>query len=82
MVPCFTSTLVLLYLLLQLLDGETIREWLEPVYMYSDGTGYSLPWELFPLGRFPVGNYTFHTKAGVLNGYNAEFQMAVSDTHY
>ena len=61
-------------MLLQLLDGETIRDWLEPVYMYSDGTGYALPWELFPLG-----NYTWHTKAGVLNGYNAEFQMAVSE---
>ena len=57
---------------LQLLDGETIREWLGPVYVYADGTGFSLPWELVPLG-----NYTLRTKDGVMNGYNAEFQMAV-----
>ena len=58
--------------LLQLVDGETLREWVEPVYVYPDGTGFSLPWELKPLG-----NYTLRTKDGVMNGYNAEFQMAV-----
>ncbi len=55
------------------MDGETLREWMEPAYEYADGSGFSYPWELIPLG-----NYTLHTKDGVLNGYNAELQMAVS----
>ena len=57
----------------QILDGETIREWMEPTYMYYDGTGYGHPWELIPLG-----NYTLRTKAGDINGYSSAFQMAVS----
>lgn len=56
----------------QLVDGETLREWLEPAFTYPDGTGFSLPWELKLLG-----SYTLRTKDGVMNGYNAEFQMAV-----
>ena len=58
---------------MQLVDGVTLREWLEPAYMYPDGTGYGYPWELQP-----VGNYTLRTKAGSIFGYNTEFQMAVS----
>ena len=57
----------------QILDGETIREWTAPAYLYPDRTGFSFPWELIPLG-----NYTLRTKAGAINGYRAEFQMAVS----
>ena len=56
----------------QILDGETIREWTAPAFMYPDGTGFSFPWELVPLG-----NYTLRTKDGAINGYRAEFQMAV-----
>ncbi len=56
------------------MDGETLREWVEPAYVYPDGSGFSYPWELMQLG-----NYTLRTKDGVINGYNAEFQMAVSD---
>ena len=54
------------------MDGETIREWMEPAYTYADGTGFGHPWELVPLG-----NYTLRTKDGVINGYNAELQFAV-----
>lgn len=57
----------------QLIDGETVREWMQPAYVYPDGTGFGLPWELWPLPP-----YTLRTKDGVMNGYNAEFQMAVS----
>ena len=57
----------------QLLDAESIREWLAPAYVYPDGSGFSYPWELVPLG-----NYTLRTKDGRINGYEAEFQMAVS----
>ena len=57
------------------MDGETIREWLNPAYMLPDGTGFSYPWELKPLG-----NYTLRCKDGVLNGYNSQFTMAVSTT--
>ena len=56
----------------QILDGETIREWMQPAYKYFDRTGFGHPWELVPLGDF-----TLRTKDGVLNGYNSEFQMAV-----
>ena len=59
--------------LLQILDGESIREWMAPAYKYPDRTGFSFPWELIPLG-----NYTLRTKDGAINGYRAEFQMAVS----
>lgn len=45
-----------------------------PAYKYPDRTGFSFPWELIPLG-----NYTLRTKDGAINGYRAEFQMAVSD---
>ena len=45
---------------------------MQPAYMYIDGTGFGYPWELFRLG-----NYTLRTKDGAINGYNAEFQMAV-----
>ena len=48
---------------------------MEPAYVYPDGSGFSYPWELIKLG-----NYTLRTKDGVMNGYNAEFQMAVSKT--
>ena len=58
----------------QLIDGETVREWMHPAYVYPDGTGFCLPWELVPLDPF-----TLLTKPGVLNGYNTEFQMAVSE---
>ena len=58
----------------QIVDGESIREWLAPAYKYPDRTGFSFPWELIPLG-----NYTLRTKGGAINGYRAEFQMAVSD---
>lgn len=57
----------------QILDGETIREWMQPAYNYADGTGFGYPWELRPLG-----NYTLRTKDGVINGYNSELQFAVS----
>ena len=71
-------TVLLLYhkfliILLQILDGETIREWMQPAYKYADGTGFGYPWELKPLG-----DYVLRTKDGAINGYNAEFQMAVS----
>jgi len=56
----------------QILDGETIREWMQPAYQYEDGTGFGHPWELIPLG-----NYTLRTKDGGINGYLSEFQMAV-----
>lgn len=57
----------------QILDGETLREWMQPAYNYADGTGFGYPWELMPLG-----NYTLRTKDGVMNGYNSELQFAVS----
>ena len=57
----------------QILDGETIREWMQPAYTYADGTGFGHPWELLQLG-----NFILRTKAGVMNGYNAELQFAVS----
>ena len=56
----------------QILDGETIRDWLNPAYLYPDGTGFSYPWELLPLA-----NYTLHTKDGRINGYMSELQMVV-----
>ena len=58
---------------LQILDGETIREWMEPAYTYFDGTGFGHPWELLRLS-----NYTLRTKSGEINGYASQFQMAVS----
>jgi len=48
---------------------------MQPAYKYTDGTGFGYPWELIPLGDF-----TLRTKDGKLNGYNAEFQMAVKPT--
>ena len=63
----------MLIVLKQILDGETIREWVEsPAYIYRDGSGYGHPWELLP-----YGNHTMRTKAGAINGYLSEFQMAV-----
>lgn len=59
---------------IQVLDGETIREWMHPAYMYRDGTGYGHPWELVP-----TGNYTLQTKPGNVPGYATLFSMAVSD---
>ena len=59
--------------ILQILDGETIREWMQPAYIYHDGTGFGHPWELEPLS-----NFSLRTKDGVMNGYNAEIQFAVS----
>ena len=74
--PCKTLlTNSLVYNILQIVDGESIREWLAPAYKYPDHTGFSFPWELIPLG-----NYTLRTKDGAINGYRAEFQMAVSDS--
>ena len=61
----------------QILDGESIREWMQPAYKYADRTGFGHPWELIP-----VGNYTLRTKDGAINGYNAEFQFAVSIVNY
>ena len=58
---------------LQILDGETIREWMEPAYKYFDRTGFGHPWELLILN-----NYTLRTKSGEINGYASQFQMAVS----
>jgi hypothetical protein len=55
----------------QVLDGETIREWTHPAFVYSDGFGYSHPWELLPWG-----NYTLVTKDGRINGYLSEIRMA------
>lgn len=55
----------------QILDGETIREWMEPAYTYFDGTGFGHPWELLRLS-----NYTLRTKSGEINGYASQFQMA------
>ena len=46
---------------------------MQPVYTYRDGTGFGRPWELVP-----AGNYTFRTKNGAINGYQAEYIMAVS----
>ena len=64
-------------MVVQILDGETIREWMLPAYTYPDGTGFGHPWELMP-----VENYTLLTKAGVINGYNAEMQFSVSDPRF
>ncbi len=55
------------------MDSETLREWMQPVYTYKDGTGYGRPWELVP-----ITNYTLRTKGGSIDGYRAEFIMAVS----
>ena len=46
---------------------------MQPAYTYADGTGFGHPWELWQLGDFIL-----RTKAGVMNGYNAELQFAVS----
>lgn len=59
----------------QLLDGETVREWMSPAYLFPDGSGFSYPWELRPLGK-----YTLRGKDGIINGYNSQFTMAVSYT--
>ena len=64
--------LLLLLLLIQVIDGETIREWLSLACIFLDGIGFSYPWELKSLG-----NYTLHGKDGVMNGFNAQFTMAV-----
>ena len=61
----------------QILDGETLREWMEPTYMNVDGTGFGLPWELYPIGK-PVANYTVRTKSGAINGYRARFYFLVN----
>ena len=66
-------TCVCVHVCVQLLDSETLREWMEPVYTYKDGTGYGRPWELKP-----AYNYTLRTKVGTINGYEAEFLMTVS----
>ena len=66
------STLVTILVLLKLLDGETLRKWIQLAYKYPDGSGFSYLWELVQLG-----NYTLRTNDGVINGYNSEFQMAV-----
>ena len=50
---------------------------MQPAYKYADRTGFGHPWELIP-----VGNYTLRTKDGAINGYNAEFQFAVSIVNY
>lgn len=47
---------------------------MQPVYTYRDGTGFGRPWELVP-----TANYTLRTKDGGINGYQAEFLMAVSN---
>ena len=44
-------------------------------YMFPDGSGFSYPWELHPLGK-----YTLHGKGGLINGYQAQITMAVSYT--
>ena len=72
----YVYVIAVVYTHMQLVDGETLREWLAPAYVNPDGTGFSFPWELVPLG-----NYTLRTKDGVMNGYNAEFQMAVRTFH-
>ena len=64
---------VMCLLFLQILDSVTIREWMHPAYIYHDGFGFGLPWEMLP-----TGNYTLVTKDGAINGYLAEFRMAVS----
>eukprot|EP00731_Ephydatia_muelleri_P030262 Em0021g785a len=50
----------------QILDGETIREWMEPAFMYNDGTGLGYPWEFFTLG-----DYSIRSKGGDINGYDS-----------
>ena len=57
---------------MQILDGETIREWMHPEYVAADRTGYCLPWELIP-----NGNYQMRCKAGAVDGYRAELMMIV-----
>jgi hypothetical protein len=54
----------------QILDGETIREWMQPEYVAADQTGYCLPWELIP-----NGNYQMRCKAGEVDGYLSEVMM-------
>lgn len=60
----------------QLLDGETLREWMQPAYVYFDGTGYGYPWEILP-----SRNYSLRTKAGSINGYLSRVAIAVSACH-
>ncbi|XP_065178743.1 putative beta-lactamase-like 1 [Sycon ciliatum] len=50
----------------QILDGETLREWMHPVYMTSDLNGFGLAWELFQ-----GGPYNFRSKDGAINGYRS-----------
>ena len=57
---------------MQLIDGETIREWMQPAYTYFDGTGYGYPWEILP-----SHNYSLRTKGGSINGYLSEIAFAV-----
>lgn len=57
---------------MQILDGETIREWLQPAFIYPDTTGFSYPWEYATLG-----NYSAHGKDGRINGYMSQFEMVV-----
>ena len=57
----------------QVLDGQTLREWMLPVYVAQDRTGYGFVWELMQ-----GGHYTFLTKGGSIFGYQSEMFLLVS----
>jgi len=52
----------------QLLDGQTLREMMEPVYINTDrASGFAIPFELEYFG-----NYLKQTKGGDVNGYSGK----------
>eukprot|EP00698_Gefionella_okellyi_P022746 TRINITY_DN7585_c0_g1_i1.p1 TRINITY_DN7585_c0_g1~~TRINITY_DN7585_c0_g1_i1.p1 ORF type:complete len:542 (-),score=92.46 TRINITY_DN7585_c0_g1_i1:43-1668(-) len=57
----------------QILDGQTLREMIEPVYITSDdgATGFALPWELY---RFDGVGWAA-TKGGDVPGFTTEMVM-------
>ena len=50
------------------LSGQTVNDWLLPVYLNSDRSGFGHPWEFAQ-----VGNYSFRTKSGDVPGFSSLF---------
>ena len=49
---------------------QTLRRWLEPMYMNPDGSGFGRTWELSL-----AGPYSIYAKDGAINGYTALIQL-------
>eukprot|EP01112_Ceratiomyxa_fruticulosa_P014546 TRINITY_DN4175_c0_g3_i3.p1 TRINITY_DN4175_c0_g3~~TRINITY_DN4175_c0_g3_i3.p1 ORF type:complete len:340 (+),score=52.73 TRINITY_DN4175_c0_g3_i3:426-1445(+) len=52
----------------QILSFDTIREWLLPIFINEDNTGFGLPWEFLATPTIP-------TKNGAISGYSSYIIM-------